>query len=78
MNFAFFDLPLVAKTYEIGKGEDDADFLIYREMALHFFRLVVIALVMVLIAVLPNWRYIFVIAALGSALSFFISFQKTD
>lgn len=78
MNFAFFDLPLVAKTYEIGKGEDDADFVIYREIALHFFRLFIIVLIMVLIAVLPNWKYIFVVAAIGSALSFFISFQKTD
>lgn len=78
MNFALFDLPLVAKTYEIGKGSDDADFVIYRETALHFFRLLIIVLIMILIAILPNWRYIFVVAAVGSALSFLISFQKTN
>lgn len=75
-NSAFFELPFVSKTYEIAHGGDAADFVIYREISLHIFRIFVIFLVMVMFLFLPDWKYIFVFASIGSVLSFFISLQK--
>ncbi|NCT55993.1 hypothetical protein GW755_04075 [bacterium] len=75
-NFVLYELPFVSKTYEIGRGNDAADFVIYREVAIHLFRIPVIILVMLSFLAFSNWRYIFVFAALGSAISFFISLQK--
>jgi hypothetical protein len=72
-NSAFYTLPFLAKTYAHAKKFGNTGFFIYRQLVIHlaFFCCAILALLVILIA--PNWQMVFLVAAVGSVLTFLIN-----
>ncbi|MBU1868177.1 hypothetical protein KJ608_01800, partial [Patescibacteria group bacterium] len=76
VNGVLYSLPFITNTYEKAVRLGDSDFIIYREIAIHIAIAVTAALLLILLPFLPNWRYVFIIAIIGSATSFLMSVDK--
>lgn len=76
VNGVLYSLPFITNTYEKAVRLGDSDFIIYREIAIHIAIAVTAALLLILLPFLPNWRYVFIIAIVGSATSFLMSVDK--
>ncbi len=75
-NSASYNIPNIAQTYEKGVKLGGADYFVYREMALHMPIVAILAVVILLLWVLPDWRVIFTFAIVGSLMTYLLSLDK--
>lgn len=73
INGTFYSIPFMAKTYEKARRAKDADFLIYRELAIHLPIVIVCAGAILLLEILPEWKWLLVLAMIASTLTIFMT-----
>jgi len=77
MNGTLFAVPFNALFYKHAKDHHNAsDFVIYREIIVHSTVCFIMLTSMLLIAILPNWKYIFILIAIVSPFSYFINIKN--
>ncbi len=73
INSPAYNTPFMTKVYEkASKSGSISDFLVYRELILHASKAVILGLVCVCILLTGTWRWVFLVAAAGSAISLLI------
>jgi MFS family permease len=73
INGELYSIPFESKTYENGVRMGGSDYFVYREIALHMPLVPILCAVIVLVSIVPDWRYVFVLSMLGSLLSYCMS-----
>jgi hypothetical protein len=71
-----YALPNISLFYEKAKRIGPSDLIIYREVVLHSFILLTLIVLFLIVPILPNWRLLFIPAAIGSLLAYSINFDK--
>lgn len=77
INSSFYALPNMSLAYEKAKRSgDDGNFTVYRELVIHTSIIVVCSLVIVLVLFLGVWKWVFIIAMIGSLMTYLMDFDK--
>lgn len=75
VNAVLYSIPLNSQTYEKAQRLGDSDFIVYREIILHTAISLSSLVSFLILPHLANWRSIFIFAAIGSALTYLISWD---
>lgn len=75
-NSPFYSTPNMTISYEKARKLGKSDFMVFRELSLHFSIAFTAALALMLLPVLPDWKYLFIIAAIGSLGTFLFDLDK--
>lgn len=76
LNSPFFGLPNLSITYEKAQKFERSDFMIYRELVIHSGIIFAMLACFFLLPVLSNWKILFLIAAIGTALNYLLDLDK--
>ena len=77
LNSQFYTIPNIVLSYEKAKRNDrPTDFIIYRELTIHTVITVVCAALAITLSLVDVWRWIFLVAALGSSLVYFMDLDR--
>ena len=77
MNGTLFAVPFNALFYKHAKHQhNDSDFVIYREIIVHSSVCFIMLIGIWLMAILPSWKYIFILIAIVSPFSYFINIKN--
>jgi len=77
LNSQFYTIPNIVLSYEKAKRNDrPTDFIIYRELTIHTVITVVCAVLAITLSLVDVWRWIFLVAALGSSLVYFMDLDR--
>lgn len=76
INSPFYAIPNMTVSYEKAEKLDVSDFIIYRELALHISIAAVSAVLILCVFLFVVWRWVFVLAAIGSLLAYMIDMDK--
>ncbi|MBD3366276.1 MFS transporter [candidate division WWE3 bacterium] len=74
INASAYGTCFIAATYEKVDGKHASNFITYREVALHTARLFVLLSCVGIMLLTGSWMWVFVVAAVGSGLTFLINF----
>ncbi len=77
INSSFYALPNMSLAYEKAKRSgDDGNYTVYRELSIHTSIVVVCSLTLFLILLLGTWKWVFIIAIIGSLMTYLMDFDK--
>lgn len=77
LNGPLFSLPNMTLSYEKAKrSKNSSDFIIYRELMIHFSVMIVCGALILVLARINVWRWIFLFAAFGSSLTYLMDLDK--
>ena len=74
INSPLYNVPFNASIYEKSLGGSVSDFLVYREVVIHFIRLLVLLFVAAMMLLTGSWLWVFFVGAVGSALTILVNF----
>lgn len=71
-----YTLPQMALSYEKARKVDGSDFIIFRELSLHLGIIITVTVSLVALQFISDWKLLFVLAMIGSLLTYFIETDK--
>jgi len=77
LNGPLYSLPNMALSYEKAKrSKSGSDYIIYRELMIHFSIMIVCTALILVLSRVGVWRWMFLIAAFGSSLTYLMDLDK--
>ncbi|MBU1110280.1 hypothetical protein KKB83_01540 [Patescibacteria group bacterium] len=73
LNGTLYGLPFMSIAYERARELGTSDFIIYRELSIHFPMAITAGFCILLLFLLPHWQWLFLLAAVGSAMTYLMS-----
>ena len=70
-----YALPNMSKVYEKAKKFNSSDFILYRELSIHAGIIMASFFILVMFQIFDYWRWVFVLAMIGSLMTMFIEFD---
>ncbi|MEW5805158.1 MAG: hypothetical protein AB1721_00280 [Patescibacteria group bacterium] len=77
LNGNIYSVSFIAEVYDKAKfSQNESDFVVYQETVSHFSQFLVLLLALGILFFVPNWKMVFLLAAIGSGFSYFIFIPK--
>lgn len=67
-----YSLPMMSASYQKARKLGDSDFQLYRQLMLHLGIVLILVLILVMLQILMTWKWVFVLAIIGSLMTFLI------